>query len=76
MVAGDLIMFNKNRDINAMTEEMRLLRKETDLERSHERADELLIEALRFMQNTHHDIVDGDVEDLIAAWKKLGKWYA
>jgi hypothetical protein len=48
-----------------------------DPEVSHERADELLVEAIRRLAPYATETVDeGHAEDIIGSWFRLKKWYA
>lgn len=67
------------RTLAEMREEMRSLGGDT--ETAHSRADDILIEALRFMvertlSEASRPFWRADVEDLISSWRSLEKWYA
>jgi len=67
------------RTLFEMREEIRSLGGDTEI--AHSRADDILIEALRFMvertlSEASRPLWRADVEDLIAAWRDLEKWYA
>lgn len=67
------------RTLFEMREEMRSLGGDTEI--AHARGDDILIEALRFMcdrtlSEASRPLWRADIEDLIAAWRSLEKWYA
>ncbi len=69
----------KTRTLFEMREEMRSLGGDTEI--AHSRADDILVEALRFMaertiSERTRSLWRAEVEDLISCWRSLDKWYA